>query len=114
MEDFKPYGVTMLVTPPTTPPVTRASLTPHALTCCLPGEEGKTQQRYYPARQVEQVLATDEVIIGCHEREIAALRQYIDVLLSDLLAHPELPESIHKSLYIQRQTLIVAKEQADA
>jgi hypothetical protein len=107
MDESKPYGVTMLVTPPTTLPTRLGELTVVAHTT----ETG--QQRYYKAEQVEQVLRTEEEISGCHTREIAALRQYVDVLLQELLAHPELPESIHQVLYAQRQTLIVAKEQAD-
>jgi hypothetical protein len=55
---------------------------------------------------------TSQEIIGYHARETEALRNYIDVQLMELLAHPELPESIQKVLYVHRQMLIVAKEQA--
>jgi hypothetical protein len=92
----------------------RASLTPFALTHCQVGSEGKTQQHYYKAEQVEQVLASDDDIISCQIKEIDALRQYIDTMLSELLDDPELPESLQKVLYAHRQTLIVAREEAYA
>jgi hypothetical protein len=114
MENFPQYGVVLVAAAPAPPPITRASLTPYALTCCQVGSEDKTQQHYYKAEQVAQVLAADDDIINSQTREIDAQRQYIDTLLSDLLANPDLPESIQKSLYAQRQTLIVAKEAADA
>jgi hypothetical protein len=99
MEDTKPYGVTMLVTPPTTPPRQLSELKLVAQTT------GAGQQCYYKAEQVQ-------ALVESHTREIEALRRYIDVQLTELLAHPELPESIQKVLYVHRQMLIVAKEQA--
>lgn len=113
MEDAPNYKVVLIADAPA-PPAALASLTRYALTCCLPGSEDKTQQQYYQAAQVEKVLAADNEIIGLHEREIAALRRYIDVFQQELLAHPELPESIQKVVYAHRQTLIVAKEAAHA
>lgn len=71
------------------------------------------QQRYYQAEQVEQVLRTTDEIIACRERESASLRQYIDTMLSELLADESLPESIQKVLHVHRQMLVVAKGQAD-
>jgi hypothetical protein len=64
MEDSKTYGVTMLVTPPTTPPSCLAELTPVAHTT----EAG--QQVYYKAEQVENLVArlttppTDEALVA--------------------------------------------------
>jgi hypothetical protein len=107
MEDSKPYVVTMLVTPPTTPLRSLTELTPVAHTT----EAG--QQVYYKAEQVEQLLRADQEIIGGHSRANEALRQYVDKLLSELLADPTLPASIQKRLYAHRQVLIVASEQAD-
>lgn len=102
MEDSPNYRVTILVTPP----ARLSELTPFAQTT----EAG--QQQFYEAGQVEKVLAANEAIIGCHAREIAALRRYIDVFHQELLAHPELPESIQKVVYAHRQTLTIAHNQA--
>lgn len=108
MEDSKPYGVTMLVTPPTTPPRSLAELTVVAQTT----QAG--QQRYYKAEEVEALLHLEQEIAGCHARANEALRQYVDKLLSELLADPTLPEPIQKRLYAHRQVLIVAPAQAHA
>jgi hypothetical protein len=51
MEDSKPYGVTMLVTPPLPTPSCLAELTVVAYTT----EAG--QQRYYKAEEVEALVA---------------------------------------------------------
>lgn len=99
MAENKPTG--------TQPPAYLAELVVFAYTT----EAG--QQRYYQAEQVEKVLRTTDEIIACRERESAALRQYIDTMLSELLADATLPESIQKVLHVHRQMLVVAKGQAD-
>jgi len=59
----------------------------------------------------EQVAAGETLrlqeVKSSNEREIAALRNYIDCLLTELIAHPELPDAISKKLKAHRQTLTI-------